>query len=86
MEVLRALRSGWGGFSAEAPIGASPPIGTKYVRSARLLPPYLRMAKAVLSLIARVQERPELAAWIRLKYGGRTIPWDKYFFDLSDYA
>ncbi len=86
METLRAPRAGWGDPAHGAPSGAARSTGTKYVRSARLLPPYLRMAKAVLSLIARVQERPELAAQVSVKYGSRTIPWDKYFFDLSDYA
>jgi hypothetical protein len=75
MEILRVLRRGPGESPIDMASGATGTVGNKYVRSAKLLPPYLRMAKAVLSLIARVQERPELAAQIRLKYGSRTIPW-----------
>lgn len=86
MEALRWLKSGGSEQTMEATLGTVAPIGTKYIRSARVLTPYLRMANAVLSLIARVQERPELAACIRLKYGSRTIAWSDYFFDLTDYG
>ena len=86
MEVLRALRNGPSGSTAISPEGEASPVGTRYVRSKNLLLPYLRIAKAVLSLVARVQDRPELAEQIRLKYGSRTIPWDNYFFDFDDYG
>jgi hypothetical protein len=73
-------------MAADALAGAHVRIGTDYVRSSRLLKPYLRVAKAVLSLISRVQEHPELAAWIRLKYGARNIAWEDYFFDRDNYT
>lgn len=86
MEALRWLKSGRSEQAVGATLESAAPIGTRYIRSVRVLTPYLRMAKAVLSLIARVQERPELAAHIRLKYGSRTIAWSDYFFDLTYYS
>lgn len=86
MELLPSLRQGWGSQTEDNAPGARRHIGTSYVRSDRLRPPYLRMAKAVLSFIARIQERPELAERIRLKYGRHTIAWGDYFFDLDGYA
>lgn len=61
-------------------------VGTKYVQSSRLLKAYLRMAKAVLSLLARVQDTPVLEEWINLLYDGQRIPWLDYFYDIQDHG
>ena len=86
MELLPSLtrRSGHGSSDAAAEAGGR--TGTSYGWSGRLLLSYLRVAKAVLSLVGRIQERPELAKWIKLRYGSRTIPWEDYFFDFGEYA
>jgi len=86
MELLPSLRQGWGDQANDTVSGVRSRTGTSYVRSNRFRLPYLRMAKAILSFIARIQERPELAEWIKLKYGRYTIPWNDYFFDLTHYA
>lgn len=86
MELLPSLRQGWGGKAEGTATSRHLGVGTSYVRSDRFRSPYLRMAKAVLSFIARVQEKPELANWIKLKYGRHTVSWDEYFFDLDRYA
>lgn len=86
MELLPSLRQGWRTDAADAAAGACARMGNDYVRSSRLLKPYLRVAKAVLSLIGRVQERPELAEWIKLKYGSRDVAWEDYFFDRDNYT
>ena len=86
MELLPSLRQGWGSETEAASSDARSAVGTRYVRSTRFRSPYLRMAKAVLSFIARIQENPELAEWIKLKYGRHTVPWDDYFFDLDQYV
>lgn len=85
MESLELTSNGWTN-NWDTAASAKSGIGTRYVRSERLLSPYLRMAKAVLSLVARVQERPDLAASIRLKYDRYTIEWDKYFFGLAEHC
>ena len=61
-------------------------VGTRYIRSSRQLKAYLKVAKAILSLQARVQERPELEEWISLIHGNQVISWAEYFFDLPDYG
>jgi len=86
MELLPSLREGWGDEVEDAGAGARSRVGTSYVRSERLRLAYLRMAKAVLSFIARVQDRPELAKRIKLRYGRHIIPWNDYFFDLDQYV
>ena len=67
MELLPSLtrRSGHGSSDAAAEAGGR--TGTSYGWSGgRLLLSYLRVAKAVLSLVGRIQEWPELAKWIKL--------------------
>ncbi len=86
MELLPSLKQGWRTATADASADAHPRTGTDYIRSSRHLKPYLRVAKAVLSLISRLQERPELAEWVRLKYGARDIAWEDYFFDRDNYT
>lgn len=86
MELLPSIKQGWRTAAADALAGGHMRVGNDYVRSSRLLKPYLRVAKAVLSLISRVQEHPELAACIKLKYGARNIAWENYFFDRDKYA
>lgn len=58
--------------------------GTQFIRGRERLAPYFRMAQAVLTLMARVQEMPELAQWIVLKYGRNEIAWSEYFYELHD--
>jgi len=63
-------------------------IGTKYVRSGKVLDSYLKSANGVLNFIKNLQEKPELENWMIIKYGAHEIPWNDYFFDLieADYA
>lgn len=42
-------------------------------------------SKGHLSVIALVQDRPELEQLVKLKYGPHTLPWSDYFFDRADY-
>ena len=86
MEVLPSLRSGWNENASDALAGPKARIGTNYVRSNRYRPSYLRVAKAVLSFIARIQDRPSLDACIRLQYGALTLAWEEYFYDTGEYS
>ncbi|MBL6080691.1 hypothetical protein JMJ56_21985 [Belnapia sp. T18] len=86
MELLPSLRTGWDATASDALAGPGAKLGTSYVRSDRFRKPYLRVAKAVLAFMARIQERPELAAAIRLKYGGHTLEWTDYFYEVGEYA
>ena len=85
MEYLPSLKQGWGSLEADATAGSRTRVGTGYVRSLRHAKPYLRVAKAVLAFISRVQKHSELAEWIKLKYGSGSIPWNEYFFDRDNY-
>lgn len=86
MELLPSLRAGWDATAFDVLVGPRAKLGTSYVRSAHFRKPYLRAAKAVLAFIARIQDRPDLAAAIRLKYGGHTLEWADYFYDLGQYS
>lgn len=44
------------------------------------------MARAINSLLARIQGDPSIADVLRLRYGENEIKWDKYFYDLDDHA
>lgn len=68
------------------PPSDQPPRGTRYVRSKHLLNPYLKSARAVLSFIAKIQDRPELASIFALKYGRETLSWGEFFYDLEEYC
>jgi hypothetical protein len=46
----------------------------------------LTTVESVLSLIKVVEERSDLAALIKLRYGRHIISWSEYFFNLTDYA
>ena len=84
MEMQRVAARSPMGAEADSAASKRPFAGTRYVRSPHLLKPYLRMARAVLSLVARVRERPELARWITLTYSHMTVAWHDYFFDLGE--
>lgn len=61
-------------------------ITYRYIRSKRVLKSYLRIAKAVLALIARLQEQKELKQCVQLAFGPERIKWENYFFDLTRYC
>lgn len=86
METLRWMSAKFTNANADSREQVEPPIGTRYVRSEEWLTPYLKTAKAMLSLVAAIQERPELASWIVLKYASHTLTWDEFFYDLEDYC
>ena len=86
METLRWISERVVNEGADSTKQAEPPVGTHYVRSEHWLAPYLKTAKAVLSFVAEIQDRPELASWMVLKYARHTITWDEYFYDLEDYC
>ena len=72
MEAFRWLRSETEEGSAGTNGGGRPRmVTTRYIRSERLLKPYLRIAKAVLALVARLQEQKELKQCIQLAFGRR---------------
>lgn len=54
--------------------------GADYVAGVRALSPYLRRAKAVLALIARLGDTDELRDVVRISYGGADIPWRDFFY------
>jgi hypothetical protein len=84
MELLRQLPAGVADdLDEDNHSGAK--TGNRYTRSSRTITPYLRLAKEVLLLMARIQSSPELGKWIILKYADKSIPWKNYFYDLGDY-
>jgi len=46
----------------------------------RTLTPYLRRARAVLALLARLGDSDELRSAIRISYGGAVLPWQDFFY------
>ena len=65
---------------------STPEKGNKYVRTERVLIPYLKSANVINKLVAAVQDRPELASFIRIVYGAQEIGWNDYFFDIHQYC
>ncbi len=89
MEILRVNQEATEGTILEDAGGLfRKRSGVKYVRSGKVLDSYLKSVGGVLKLIRTVQDKPDLARWIALKYGRFEIPWSDYFFDLleADYA
>lgn len=46
----------------------------------RMLPRYLRRARAILALIARLGDTDELKDALRISYGGANVPWRDFFY------
>ena len=86
--MMKAIRSASWNSTVEGSNHASEMMatGTRYSSSGRTLRPYLKMAKAVLALISRIQERKYLAEHIVLKYAEYTIRWNRYFFPFGSYC
>jgi hypothetical protein len=79
LEVARALR-------AAPPQELDGPFqGRNYVRTARVLTPYLRRAKAIVALAARIGDSRELERLVAIRSGGVDIAWRNFFYFPEDY-
>jgi len=46
---------------------------------------YIKTLKSILELRAKIEEESELASIVGLKYNSKKIPWNKFFFDDTQY-
>lgn len=60
-------------------------IGNKYSASDKRLLPYLRLAKAINSLVARLRGDADLANRILLRYDNNKIRWHDYFYNAEEH-
>ena len=81
MEIIRASFTKFSSdIDGKGEINSNKFSGYKYVSSKKLLKPYIRSAKAILSFISRIGDRNELSRMISLRYGGNSIQWSDFFF------
>lgn len=57
----------------------------RYIKSKRVLRPYLRRAKALLALAGRIDDTEELGRLITISHNGLKIPWKNFLFYPEDY-
>jgi hypothetical protein len=76
MEAFRWLRRNRyrGSLAPEQREQIDPARGNRYVRTEHVLIPYMKTAKAIHSLVAAVQDHPELENFIEVVYGPNEIP------------
>ncbi len=56
-----------------------------YVRSPRVLIPYLRSTKAIVALAARLQDKSELSKLVNIRQDGNDIKWQDFYYEYGDY-